>query len=150
MTEHGRDALRRLGARARRDFAHAHMSDTKWRRLLCALDAAGFGRAQVIVQFIDCPEPRLMTLPTRADLWPPRPWVDSTTIGPFELRAIAWLELPALARWPSGDGRPVTAIPQDVARARATLDGLGRFPLEMTARGLRVLGYTGRRGEAVP
>lgn len=148
MTEHNRETLRRLGARARRDFSGAHMSDTKWRKLLCALDEAGFGRAQIIVQFIDCPEPGVMTLPTRADLWPPRPYVDSMSVGPFELRAIAWLELPAVARWPGRDGRPVPGIPQDVARARAVLESLGRFPLEETERGLRVIGYSGRRSGA--
>ncbi len=148
MTEHSRETLRRLGARARRDFSHAHMSDSKWRKLLCALDEAGFGRAQIIVQFIDCPEPRVTTLPTRADLWTPRPYVDSMSVGPFELRAIAWLELPVVALWPDRDGRPMPGVPQDVARARTVLEALGRFPLETTERGLRVIGYSGRRSEA--
>lgn len=147
MTEHGRQTLRRLGTQTRRDVSHAHMSDTKWRKLLSALDEAGFGRARIVVRFIDRPEPRVMTLPKRADLWPPRPYADSITVGPLELRAITWLELPTLARWPSGDGRPVPTVPQDMAHARAVLEALGRFPLEETEQGLRILGSSGRRSE---
>ncbi|AMB43834.1 hypothetical protein [Methylobacterium sp. AMS5] len=147
MTEHGRETLRRLGARARRDFSRAHMSDTTWRKRLCALDEAGFGRGQIIVQFIACPGPRVMTRPTRADLWPPRPSVDSIAVGPFELRAIAWRERPTLARWPSRDGRPVPTVPQDGAHARAVPEVLGRLPLEETEQGLPILGFSGRWSE---
>ena len=119
MTERGRETLRRIGARARRGFSHAHMSDTKWRKLLCALDEAGFERAQIIVQSIDRPEPRVVTLAPRT----------------------------ALARWPGRDGHPVPTVPQDVAPARAVPEAPGRLPLEETGRDLRTLGYGERWSE---
>ena len=45
MTVHTDEDLRRLARLARREFSLALMSDTKWRKLLAAVDEAGLGPA---------------------------------------------------------------------------------------------------------
>lgn len=141
MTTHGRADLDRLSALARRLFSHALMSDTKWRRLFTVLDEADVEVRRTIVKFIDVEVPKPMALPRRAWLHPPHPFIDTPEFGPIELRAIEWLDMPAVARLPRGRNLPDREIPQDIDGAAAVLTAHGRFPLERGADGLRVVGY---------
>ncbi|GLK54908.1 hypothetical protein JOD31_002068 [Methylopila capsulata] len=131
------------GRRARRLFSHAHMSDTKWRKLFLAVADAGLNARQAIVKFIDVDEPRPMAFPTAGALHPPRPYIDTMEFGPIELRAIEWLEILAEAvterRTP---GTPPRREPQDLDGARAVIEKLGLFLLDDTPGGLRVIGYS--------
>ena len=142
MTRRDRAQLDRIAAAARRDFPHAHMSDTKWRKLFEGLAAAGVELRQMVVKFIDVAEPKVMAFPAAAALHPPRPWIDTIEFGPVELRSIEWLEIPAVARWRRADNLPAREIAQDVGAAAAALHALGRFPIQSDAKGLRILGYS--------
>jgi hypothetical protein len=116
------------------------MSDTKWRKLFSAMDDAGVELDQVIVKFIDVPELKVMDFPSTSSLHPPMPWVDSQ-FGPIELRAIEWLDIPAVARSPRLSNVPAREIAQDIAAAEAILRHLNcNFVASPT--GLRVVGYS--------
>ena len=103
--------------------AACHMSDAKWRKLLGALRALGVGPLQW--KFVRCervfeaPVPPAYGLLERTlgDV-PPYPY------GPY--REIEWVAIPADRT-------------EEVTEA---LDSLGRFPVERTDMGVRVVGYT--------
>lgn len=114
MTVH--DATK-MGKLARERFSVALMSDTKWRKLFGAVEQLGSGH--MIVKFIDVDEPRQMRFPP--SLACPKAFMDTIEFGPVELRAIEWLELPI-------DLAPI-------------VDPFGKFPLEPTEVGTRVIGY---------
>ncbi|MEO1731722.1 MAG: hypothetical protein AAFR64_13435 [Pseudomonadota bacterium] len=93
------------------------MSDTKWRKLFGAVQQLGPG--QMIVKFIDLEEPRRMRFPPSFAC--PKAFMDTIEFGPVELCAIEWLELPI-------DLEPIVRP-------------IGKFPLETTPIGTRVIGY---------
>jgi hypothetical protein len=97
MRSHQTD-LQRASGLARREFSHAHMSDTKWRRLFAALGEADLNLRQMVVKFVGVRDARVMAFPSTTALHPPRPYIDTGEFGPIELRAIEWLEVPAIAR----------------------------------------------------
>ncbi|MGE7417048.1 DUF6678 family protein [Methylobacterium tarhaniae] len=140
MSIHTNADLRRVAARVRRDFSVAHMSDTKWRKLFGALREAAHGIRRR-VKFLDVAEPQDFGTPSSVRLHPPRPWIDTAALGPVELRAIEWLEVPAVVPEPRGRGIPYREIVQDLDAVAACLAALSRFPVERTGRGLRVTGY---------
>jgi uncharacterized protein DUF6678 len=129
----------RAGRYARAHFSGALMSDTKWRKLIAALAKADPGLRQMQVKFIDVDEPRLMAFPP--GLGCPRPYIDTVEFGPVELRAIEWLEFPAIARLERGK-LPALEIAQQVDAIEATLRSMGRYPVRMTGSGVRIVGYT--------
>lgn len=114
MTVH--DATQ-MGKLARERFSVAFMSDTKWRKLFGAVKQ--FGRGHMIVKFIDVDEPQQMRFPPSLEC--PKEFMDTIEFGPVELRAIEWLELPI-------DLAPIVGP-------------IGKFPLEPTEVGTRVIGY---------
>jgi hypothetical protein len=73
----------------------------------------------MVVKFIDVDEPCRMQFPP--SLAAPHAYMDTIEFGPVELRAIEWLELPI-----------------DVEQV---LRGIGHFPLEAAATGVRIVGY---------
>ncbi|WP_379553097.1 DUF6678 family protein [Qipengyuania sp. DGS5-3] len=105
------------GKLARENFRSAFMSDTKWRKLFNAIE--GQDIQQMNVKFIDVPEPRTMNFPPWLDCH--YAYMDSIEFGPVELRSIEWLELPM-------DIEPLVS-------------SLGKFPLERTETGTRIIGY---------
>ena len=114
MTVHDATEMGRL---ARERFSAALMSDTKWRKLFGAVGQLGPGH--MIVKFIDLEEPRRMRFPP--SLACPKAFMDTIEFGPVELRAIEWLEL------------PINLAP--------ILRPIGKFQLEPTPIGTRVIGY---------
>ena len=114
MTVH--DATK-MGKLARERFSVALMSDTKWRKLFSAVEQLGSGH--MIVKFIDLKEPRQMRFPP--SLACPKAFMDTIEFGPVELRAIEWLELPL--------------------KLELIVGRIGKFPLEPTEVGTRVIGY---------
>ncbi|MEM6907295.1 MAG: hypothetical protein AAF494_01345 [Pseudomonadota bacterium] len=102
---------------ARERFSVALMSDTKWRKLFSAVGHLSSG--PMIVKFIDVEEPRQMRFPPSFAC--PMAFMDTLEFGPVELRAIEWLELPI-------DLEPI-------------VDPIGKFPLQQTDFGTRVIGY---------
>lgn len=141
MTIHTRQELEKLSRVARREYSRALMSDTKWRKLFGALADGDTTIEQIVVKFIDVDETRRMRLPSTPALNCPLPYVDTFEFGPVELRSIEWLELPFEAVWPREDHLPPQRIAQDLSAVRAILAGLGQFPMEEGASGLRITGY---------
>ncbi len=141
MTIHMREELERIGRQARRDFSQALMSDAKWRKLFAAIDDAGLAPEQAIAKFIDVPDPKAIHFPGRGALCPPWPYVDSFEFGPIELRAIEWLMIPRTARIPRDNNLPARSVEQDVEAIYDLVTTLGRYPLERSDDGLRIVGY---------
>ncbi len=140
MSIHTNADLRRLAARARRDFSVAHMSDIKWRKLFGALREAAPG-IRMRVKFLDVAEPQDFGTPAGVRLHPSRPWIDTVALGPVELRAIEWLDIQAVVPSPRGCGLSDRKTMQDLDAVAACLAALSRFPVERLERGLRVTGY---------
>jgi hypothetical protein len=141
MTVHGKAELERLNRAARREFSHALMSDTKWRKLFAVLNVEGLGICQMLVKFIDVPEPRTMDLPRIGALNVPRPYIDTIEFGPVEFRSIEWLEIPAIARIPRFNNVPAREVAQDLGRIEAGLALSGLYPLRRSGENLRIIGY---------
>jgi hypothetical protein len=119
------------------------MSDSKWRKLISALDRPDLILEQAIVKFVDGSEEHIIQMPKRAFLHSPHAYFDSSEFGPILFRTIEWLELPNSAtyanRAPDGIGRvPSSNVAQSVDQAERILSMLGRFPLVRTERGLRI------------
>ncbi|MCV9941045.1 hypothetical protein OIU35_32235 [Boseaceae bacterium BT-24-1] len=140
MTTHSQGDLDRLSALSRREFSHAHMSDTKWRKLFTAMDDAGVGLTQMIVKFIDVVEPKATTFPSINSLHPPVPWIDSQ-FGLIELRSIEWLDIPAVALFPRPNNVPAREVAQNLAAAEAVLLHLN-CNFMAVPDGLRIIGYS--------
>ena len=134
MAVHGREELRREGRLVRRSTRASLMSDTKWRRLFAALDTPDLAFGRCLWKFVG----REDAVPGgfSVGLYPPRPWVDTTSFGPLPLKSIEWLWVPRRTKW----GRKV----QDVDHAARILSGLGRYPVEVNERGLLIRGYLGK------
>jgi hypothetical protein len=116
------------------------MSDTKWRRVFAAIENhPELGIRQCVFKFLELDEERVAG--PVVDFFPPRPWLDSMSFGPFPLRSIEWLLFPHKASYQVDPRFPPRFEAQDVEGARDVLDRLGKLPLEMTERGLLVRGY---------
>jgi hypothetical protein len=141
MTVHAREDLDRSARFARREFSHALMSDTKWRKLFAAVDEAGVRPERILVKFMRAPQPAEMIWPGLETQHAPWPWIDSG-LGPIELRTIEWILIPTtfqVPRWVSNV--PPAEVHQDLDRIEEVLTQLGQFPVERTAEGLRITGY---------
>jgi hypothetical protein len=138
-------ADQREDARILRDTRASLMSDTKWRKLIQALNRPDLTLSRCVLKLIDEPEPRTTHLPNEASFSPPRPWIDAS-IGPIRLRTIEWLFFPRSFETRPMDDRtlPATRHQQDVEAAAEVLTALGRYPIELTEEGLLVRGYLSR------
>ena len=142
MSAHTREDLDRESRRARREFSHAHMSDTKWRKLFKALVSEEFRPRQMIVKFIGAPERRLMSFPSENGLRCPHAYIDTFEFGPVELRSIEWMLIPREAAFPKGPGIAPVRIPHDLPAIQAAISGLGHYPATEVDEGLQILGYS--------
>jgi hypothetical protein len=120
------------------------MSDTKWRKLFVALDRPELNLRQVRIKWVDVNQVVTAAMPTAAYLWPPKPFIGWDT--PVPLRAIEWIEIPAIATFPrpspDGKGRiPPELHRQDIDRAEAILTAIGQFPMERNGDALRIIGH---------
>jgi hypothetical protein len=125
----------------KRSYVASFMSDTKWRKLFLALDRPELNLSQCVVKFVGVPDAKTMDVPKRHALWPPHGYVDTLQFGPVTLRSIEWIEFPRALmrkRYP-GDAGVETL--QDIEGIRLALEKLGRFPLEDSPAGLRVIGH---------
>ena len=122
MTSHGPEELERAGKRVRANTRASLMSDTKWRKLLEALDEAPIELSQCVVKFVGRPDEHVIR--RSIGLHPPRPWVDTFAFGPISLRSIEWMLFPRTAAYQLGDRTiPKRAVEQDV-------DAAAQGPLE--------------------
>ncbi|RZF60543.1 hypothetical protein EWE75_22590 [Sphingomonas populi] len=107
------------GRLARARFSVAFMSDTKWRKAFRAISESGLGIREMLVKFIDVEEPKRMRFPP--SLACPLAYMDTIEFGPTELRSIEWLEVEA--------------------NVEILLTRLGKFPIEKSDGGSRLVGY---------
>jgi hypothetical protein len=116
------------------------MSDTKWRKVFSLLDERpDLNQFQWIFKFVGHDGERVGC--AIAGLYPPRPWVDSSSFGPIPLRSLEWLLLPRVAEYRWDRTIPTRYEKQDVEEAFNALSVVGRLPLELTERGLFIRGY---------
>ena len=140
MSTHDREELEREGRMVRDHTRASLMSDTKWRKLLGALDRPGMTLDWCVVKFVGRCDERMIRRPT--GLYPPRPWIDAFGFGPIPLRSIEWLLLPRQAKLPDFDRTsPAKYVTQDVELAASIVGERGRYPTELSERGLLIRGY---------
>lgn len=114
------------------------MSDTKWHKLFSVV-ATFPSIKHYLLKFIrDAAEiPGTGWLNGQA----PHAFTDTLQFGPIYLREIEWLEFPALI-----PRRPSEAVQQadhfqDIEALERALSVIGKFPIERTPRGLRIVGH---------
>lgn len=140
------EAANKQRRRIRRQFSASLLSDTKWRKLIAALDRPDLSIGQAVVKLVGDDVEHTILMPKSGTLHPPRPYIDIFEFGPIPLRSIEWLELPAIAEYPrhapngSGKASPLNAR-QDLRKAKIALQGVGKFVIEETDRGLRIIGH---------
>lgn len=123
-----------------KQFAASLMSDTKWRKLLRALQEGGLGTLHCTVKFVDVALPVEMTLGI-GDLRTPHRYIDSTKYGPITFRSLEWIEVPRTflhKRYPDDPGKDVV---QDVNAIVSIASALGVYPVEMTPSAVVIRGY---------
>ncbi|MBW8735569.1 MAG: hypothetical protein JF571_14960 [Asticcacaulis sp.] len=149
MTRHGPEELRREERAVRAHTRASLMSDTKWRKLLAALDRPGLELGQCVVKFVEAPEERVVA--GSFGLHPPRPWVDTLAWGPIAFRSIEWLLFPRVALHDRGHRTfPQRRVEQDVDEAARVVAALGRYPVELSERGLLIVGHLPARTASAP
>jgi hypothetical protein len=113
------------------------MSDTKWRKLVSALDGIPSIYHYFLKSIRGGEMPGFGWLSGRA----PHAFIDTFSFGPIYLREIEWLEFPAFVpRSVNGEILP-GGHQQDLAALRRALNVMGQFPIEETSRGLRIVGH---------
>ena len=132
-------------------FTASLMSNSKWRKMFSMLGPrnADVKLEQAIVKFTDDEREHLIAAPPSESLRTPWGYIELSHFGPTALSAIEWIEFPAYATHhnspPNGVGRvPATRIAQDLDKAEAVISKLGKYPMERTARGLRITGHVRR------
>jgi hypothetical protein len=142
MTKHDRRGLARENRLIAENTRAGFMSDTKWKKLFYAIDSSGLDIIQCIVKFVGADEEKTIQRPSRNALHPPNPWIDTPEFGPIPLRSIEWILFPRVATVASIDRTiPGKQYVQDVDAVAGIIAGLGRFPVELTPRGLLITGY---------
>jgi hypothetical protein len=140
MAVHDREELNREDRLIQSNTRASLMSDTKWRKLLSALDKSELELRRCIVKFMGDPEEKVLSRPV--GLYPPRPWVDTFQFGPIPLRSIEWLLFPRVAEVRDPDCTiPAKHLVQDVDGAARIIEALGRYPAELSERGLVIVGH---------
>lgn len=116
------------------------MSDTKWRKLIDALDQPGLDLGHCVIKFVGDPELRATYRPGRASLYPGSGWIDAS-LGPIRLRTLEWLMFPRRFEYRASRTTPAKTFEQDVDQAARVLASLGEYPVEVSDEGLLVRGY---------
>jgi hypothetical protein len=128
----------RLHAAIRETCSASLMSDTKWRKLIAALkDVPSIDH--YFLKSIRSPveRPGFGFLSGEA----PHAFIDTLSFGPVYLRDIEWLEFPEFVAQRANGPTPPGGHHQDLDELRHALAVIGKFPLEETSRGLRIIGH---------
>jgi len=134
-------------------FTASLMSDFKWKKMFSQIGPRNgdLELEHAIVKFIDDDSEHFVTAAKGDWLVRTTPWcfLDLFEFGPVALNSIEWFEFPESIetkhRTPNGTGRlPAKSVTQRINEAEATIAKLGKYPLERTARGLRVVGHVRR------
>jgi hypothetical protein len=140
MPSHGREELEQEGRLIRKHTRASLMSDTNWRKLLSAFDTPELQLQQCIVKFVGIADGKVMRRPV--GLFPPRPWIDTAEFGPIPLRSTQWMLFPRIAEHERGNRSvPSGQVEQDVDAAARIVDALGKYPAQLSERGLLIVGH---------
>ncbi|MFC3077773.1 DUF6678 family protein [Phenylobacterium terrae] len=120
----------------------ALMSNTKWRKLIRALDRADLQLGHCVIKFVGEPEPCPAFKPGESTLYPGGGWIDAS-LGPIRLRTIEWLMFPRRYEYRPLNDRtiPAKVVEQNVDEAVRVLGDLGCYPIELSDQGLLIRGY---------
>jgi hypothetical protein len=117
--------LERDRREARRRFSASLLSNTKWRKIIRALEPFV---ETCTIKFVGVAQPLEMSLPWDSGQGQ---FVDSVKVGPFPLVAIEWLEIPGIQ-----GGQPA-----DLAAVEAAISKIGLVRLDRSAASLRILAH---------
>ena len=126
----------RIHAAIRNTCSASLMSDTKWRKLLSALETIPSIKHYFLKSISGAVEMHGQGFLSGRGA--PHAFMDTFSFGPIYLREVEWIEFPAIVSKRAdgiGDHR------QDLGALRRALNAIGEFPLEETSRGLRVIGH---------
>ena len=133
----------RVRRHIRREFPHAYMSNTKWRRMFEALEKSGIEIEQVVLKLIREDEPKTCSPPGSYLVDPPHAAIDNLCPGgPVEFREIEWLEYPAIARFERPNNVPARAVEQDLDAIESLIRSLGEYPVQRSSDAVRIIGYS--------
>jgi hypothetical protein len=124
----------RIDATIRETCSASLMSDTKWRKLFAALAAIPSIKTYYLKSLRKPDEVRGFG---SFGLQTPHEFVDTPSYGPIYLREIEWIEFPRVERRAAGSDD----LHQDIDSLQHALAAAGDFPIEETARGLRIVGH---------
>jgi hypothetical protein len=138
MPGHGRAELEREGRLINANTRASLMSDTKWRKLFTALQDSALALEQYVFKFVGGGECVTIGKPW---LFPPHAYFDHIDFGPTPFRSIEWFLIPRFAEYKPDKTIPIRRVPQDVEGAAKLIGTLGRYPIELSDRGLCVTGH---------
>lgn len=120
----------------------ALMSNTKWRKLIRALDRPDLRLGHCVIKFVGEPVPCPAFKPGEPTLYPGGGWIDAS-LGPIRLRTIEWLMFPRRYEYRPLNDRtlPAKLVDQDLDQAVRVLAALGGYPMEVSDQGLLIRGY---------
>lgn len=122
----------------RNTYSSSLMSDTKWRKLFSALKGLPSIDHYFLKRIRDEEEGAGYG---RFDPWPPHAFIDTASFGPLYLSEIEWIEFPNIVPKRKYGPTPPGGHHQDLQGLRLALDSIGKFPIEETLRGLRIIGH---------
>jgi hypothetical protein len=128
----------RIHAAIRDTCSASLMSDTKWHKLFSVVEAIPSIKHYFLKSIRATAEvPGLGWLGGHA----PHAFTDTFSFGPIYLREIEWLEFPALVPRRPSDAVQRADHHQDIDAFQRALNAVGKFPIEQTSRGLRIVGH---------
>jgi hypothetical protein len=128
----------RLDATIRKTRAFSLMSNTKWRELSKILgDVPSIDHYFLKSLRSPTAYPGFGFLSDRV----PYAYMDTLSFGPIPLREIEWIEFPAVVAKRASGPTPAGGHKQDLDALLRALAKAGKFPVEITSRGLRVIGH---------
>ena len=122
--------------RARADFAVAHMSNAKWRKVLRAIANAGLLLTRSEWKCIGTDHVMVHGIPRLTDIMENR-FADGQ-FQPFEYKWIEWVRFPRTYK-PSS--RSAYEVKQDLDGLQRILEKCGKLKLELDERGLTLFAY---------
>lgn len=128
----------RIHAKIRDTCSVSLMSDVKWRKLVSIVQTIP-SIDHYFLKSIRSP----VDLPGHGYISgnAPHAFIDTFSFGPIYLRAIEWLEFPRLVIQRANGATPTGGHHQDIDELARALGAAGKFPIEETSRGLRIVGH---------
>jgi hypothetical protein len=128
----------RIHAAIRDTCSASLMSDTKWHKLFSVVETI----ASIEKYFLKSIRSTIEVIGSGyLGGHAPRAFTDTASFGPIYLREIEWLEFPALVPRRPSDALQRADHHQDIEALKRALSAIGKFPIEQTPRGLRIIGH---------